>query len=65
MIEIDGHRHDWKPSMTVAELLASKGQLNDCYVVQMNDQYIAKNDFEKVQVPDNARIVKVHIIAGG
>lgn len=65
MIELDGHKRPWYEGMTVADLLADLANGDRYAVVRVNQTYVARPDFDRRTIPDNAQIYLIPLIAGG
>jgi thiamine biosynthesis protein ThiS len=65
MIYLDGKEMLWHDGMTVADLLK---QIRDSHlyaVVRVNDTVVSQPNFETHQIPDQAEISLIPMIAGG
>ncbi|MBI5579227.1 MAG: MoaD/ThiS family protein [Deltaproteobacteria bacterium] len=52
--------------MTVADVLKEIGDEADaCPVVRVNDHYVSRPNFDQTNIPDNAQIFLIPMIAGG
>ena len=65
MIRFAGNRMDWEPGTTLANLMAAVDKGGLYAVVRLNGKLVSRPDFEKTQVPDNADIEPLPLIAGG
>ncbi|WP_455392373.1 sulfur carrier protein ThiS [[Eubacterium] cellulosolvens] len=62
---MNGNKMDWRPGLTVEEILASLAEAFSIVVVKVNGQPILKKHFSTFEVPDGAEVNTVEIIAGG
>jgi sulfur carrier protein len=65
MIRVAGKDHPWREGMTVADLLAERGETQDYPVVRVNDHYISRPNFAATTIPDKAEVFLIPMIAGG
>lgn len=65
MISLDEDQMPWHDGMTVADLLASVPHSHQYAVIKVNGRYVSRPDFEKYEIPDNAEIRLIPMIAGG
>lgn len=65
MITIDDQPMQWHPGLTLAEALAALPDSHLYAVVRMNGRLISRPDFTRTEVPDNAVIDPLPLVAGG
>lgn len=66
MIRVAGIERPWHAGMTVADVLKEIGDEADaCPVVRVNDHYVSRPNFDQTNIPDNAQIFLIPMIAGG
>jgi len=65
MITVNGEPLDWKPGMTVQDVLDAKRYTFRMIGVWINDRPIPKNEFSTTEVPDGAVVQAVHMVSGG
>jgi sulfur carrier protein len=65
MIRVAGKEYPWREGLTVADLLAERGELQDYPVVRVNDHYISRPNFAATTIPDQAEVFLIPTIAGG
>lgn len=66
MITMDGKQYAWHPDMDVAQLLLAHVEKPEQYaVIRLNDKLVSRPVFKETQVPDNAEVVLIPMIAGG
>jgi len=65
VIVLDGEARPWRSGMTVAELLKAVEDGHQCAVVKVNGRYVSRPEFMKYEIPDNAEIRLIPMIAGG
>jgi sulfur carrier protein len=65
MIRVAGGEHPWREGMTVAELLAERGDAHDYPVVRINDHYVSRPNFAATTIPDESEVFLIPMIAGG
>jgi thiamine biosynthesis protein ThiS len=65
MIRLNDKRFPWHAGMTIADLLARRDDREQYAVIKINGSYVAKPNFDTYQIPDNAEIYLIPMIAGG
>lgn len=65
MIEVDGQKMPWHPSMTLESLLKKVDHKGLCAVVRLNGKLVSSPNFGKTVVQDNDTIQTLPLIAGG
>jgi thiamine biosynthesis protein ThiS len=65
MIYLDGKEIPWHDGMTVADLLRQIGDSHPYAVVRVNDTVVSQPKFDMHQIPDQAEISLIPMIAGG
>ena len=65
MITVDGKEWPWHEGMTVADLLKNIKNSHVYAVVRINETFVSKPNFETHQIPDQAEIILIPMIAGG
>jgi thiamine biosynthesis protein ThiS len=66
VIRVAGKERPWREGMTVADVLQElAGESAACPVVRVNDHYISRPNFDQANIPDNAQIFLIPMIAGG
>ncbi len=65
MITLDDDQMPWHDGMTVADLLASVPDGDQYAVIKVNGRYVSRPEFNKFEIPDNAKIRLIPMIAGG
>ncbi len=65
MIKLDEDQIPWQDGMTVADLLESVPDGHQYAVIKVNDRYVSRPDFKQYEIPDNAEIRLIPMIAGG
>ena len=65
MITVGDDKRPWSEGLTVADILADLDDGDTYAVVRVNDEYISRPNFGKTQVPDEAQIYLIPMIAGG
>lgn len=58
-------RLDWKPGMTVRDVLDAMGYSYPLITVSVNDKVVETDDYEHFTIPDNAEITIFHLAHGG
>jgi len=64
-LEVNGRTVDWVENETVKQLLKRVKYTFPLVVVKINDKVVPRKDFTDVTVPDNSKIVVIHMIGGG
>lgn len=65
MIYLDGKEMSWHEGMTVADLLKQMSDSHSYAVVRVNDMVVSRPHFDTHQIPDQAEISLIPMIAGG
>ncbi|MBI5542991.1 MAG: sulfur carrier protein ThiS [Deltaproteobacteria bacterium] len=65
MITVNGDPLKHKPGMTVRDILKERGYVFPLLVVRINGALIARDDFDRAQVPDEADVQVIHLMSGG
>jgi sulfur carrier protein len=65
MITVNGERMDWRPGMTVAEILKIRNYIFRMLVIQVNGELVKRGTYDKAVVPDGADVEVIHMISGG
>ena len=61
----DRDRLDWRPGMTVRDVLTAMGYSYPLITVSINGEVIDREDYERTTVPDEAEITIFHLAHGG
>jgi thiamine biosynthesis protein ThiS len=64
-IEVNGKNVEWIDNETVEQLLKRMKYTFPLVVVKINEKVIPKKDFSITNIPDNSKIVVLHMISGG
>ena len=56
---------EWKPGLTVEEILKNLEEDLSIVVVKVNGRPILKKEYSTFEVPDGAEVYTIDIIAGG
>ena len=64
MITVNGKQMEWRPGLTVEEILK---YLKNVYpvIVKVNRKPILKKQYSTFEIPDGAEVNTIDIIAGG
>ena len=65
MIRVNGKQHAWHEGMTIKDLLHELNDAHHYAVVRIDDKYVSRPYFNKVQIPDEAEVFLLPMIAGG
>jgi sulfur carrier protein len=66
MIRVNDQYHvDYRPGMTVQDLLDALKFSFKMIVVKVNGQVVLRKDFGTTEVPDGAEVQAIHLISGG
>ncbi len=65
MINVAGKQIEWHPGMTIADLLELIDAAHPYAVVRINETYVTRPNFERTEIPDNARVFLIPMVAGG
>jgi thiamine biosynthesis protein ThiS len=61
----DRDRVDWRPGMTVQDLLDAMGYSYVLITVTVDDELVAEHDYGHHELPDGARVTVFHLAHGG
>jgi sulfur carrier protein len=64
-IEVNQKNVEWVKNETVEQLLKRMKYTFPLVVVKINEKVIPKKDFPTTIIPDNSKIVVLHMISGG
>ncbi|MBN1128491.1 MAG: sulfur carrier protein ThiS [Chitinispirillaceae bacterium] len=56
---------EWKPGMTVRDVLNVMGYDYALITVTVNDRLVPHDDYDSWQVPDRAEVIAFHLAHGG
>lgn len=65
MIKVGEREVPWRQGMTVADLLRDLQDPFPYLVVRINGKTVSRPNFEKTEIPDNAQIFLIPMVAGG
>ncbi|GAB6280930.1 MAG: sulfur carrier protein ThiS [Thermovirga sp.] len=65
MITVNGEKMEWKSGMTVQDIISEKRYVFPLLAAWINGTSIARDDFDTVQVTDEANVQIIHMISGG
>ncbi|KPK75256.1 MAG: hypothetical protein AMJ79_11890 [Phycisphaerae bacterium SM23_30] len=65
MITVNSKELPWLPGMTVADVLKAMNYSYALIAVSVNDQFIARDDYDTFVVEDEADVKALHICHGG
>jgi thiamine biosynthesis protein ThiS len=66
MIRVNNqYQVEWRPSMTVQDLLDELKFTFRMIVVKVNGQVVLRPDYATTLVPDGAEVQALHLISGG
>ncbi len=65
MITVNGNKMTWFKGITIEHILNNLGNKFPIIVVKVNGRYIPKKEHNTFEIPDNAEVNTVDIIAGG
>ena len=65
MIKLDEDQMPWHRGMTVTDLLGLVPDGHKYAVVKVNGRYVSRPEFKRYEIPDNAEIRLIPMIAGG
>ena len=65
MITVDGKKFPWRQGLDVEQMLEYVEKPEQYAVVRLNGKLVSRPVFKKTQVPDNAQVVLIPMVAGG
>ena len=61
----DQYDVDYRPGMTVRDLLNALNFSFKMIVVKVNGEVVLRKDFDTTPIPDGAEVQAIHLISGG
>ena len=65
MITVDGKKFPWHRGMNIDQLLEYVEKPEQYAVLRLNGKLVSRPVFKRTEVPDDARVVLIPMIAGG
>ena len=65
MITVNTEPMEWRPGMTVKDVLKEKEYTFPLVGVWIDDEPVPRDDFPHTEVPDGAKVQVIHSISGG
>jgi thiamine biosynthesis protein ThiS len=65
MITVNDNKIEWYEGMTIKDMLNMIGNTQFCAAVRLNGKLVSSPSFENKEIPDNAIIYILPLIAGG
>ncbi len=65
MITVNGDPLDWRPGLTIAEILKLRNFIFRMIAVQVNGEPVRRGTYDSAVVPDGADVQVIHMISGG
>lgn len=65
MITVNDDPLDWRPGLTVAEILKLRNYIFPMVAVQVNGELVRRGAYDKTPVPDGAVVQVIHMMSGG
>ena len=65
MIRVNGEEMEWRPGLTVKDILEAKRFVFPMIGVWINDKPIPRGKFETTTVNDGDEVQVIHMISGG
>ena len=65
MISVNGQPLEYKPGMTVADVLKARNFIFRMLAVSVNGELVPRKAYEATVVPDGADVQVIHMISGG
>ena len=65
MITVDGKKFPWRQGLDVEQMLEYVEKPEQYAVVRLNGKLVSRPVFKKTQVPDDAEVFLIPMIAGG
>jgi thiamine biosynthesis protein ThiS len=65
MITVGEQQIAWQSGMTLSQVLDAIAEGHNYAVVRLNGKLVAHPDFSTTQVPDNAHVMPIPMVAGG
>jgi len=64
-VTVNGRSVEWEEKMTVQRLLEKMKFSHRLFIVKMNDDIIKKELYSTLNVPENAQLTILRLVAGG
>jgi sulfur carrier protein len=65
MIRVNGDPMEWRPGMTVRDVLKERNYRFPLLIVSINEAIIPRGAYDITVVPDEASVHVVHLTSGG
>jgi len=65
LITVNGNKMEWRPGLTIEQVLKNLSDIFPIIVVKVNGKPVSKKEFKTFEIPNNADIATIEIIAGG
>lgn len=65
MIRVNGEEMEWRPGLTVKDILEAKRFVFPMIGVWINDKPIPRDKFETTTINDGDEVQVIHMISGG
>lgn len=65
MIKVNGEPRDWRPGLTVADVLADVELKFPIYTVRLDGKIISRDRYGSTEVRNGSELDIIYIIAGG
>ena len=65
MITVNSVPLEWRPGLTVADILKIRNYIFRMIAVQVNGELVRRGSYDTAVVPDGADVQVIHMISGG
>ncbi len=65
MITVNGDPLEWRPGLTIADILKIRNYIFRMIAVQVNGELVRRGSYDTAVVPDGADVQVIHMISGG
>ena len=65
MITVNGDPLEWRPGLTIADILKIRNYIFRMIAVQVNGELVRRGNYDTAVVPDGADVQVIHMISGG
>jgi sulfur carrier protein len=65
VITVNNEPMEWRPGLTVADVLKIRNYIFRMLVIQVNGELIKRGTYEAAVIPDGATVDVIHMISGG
>lgn len=65
MIRVNGREADWRPGMTIRDIMKARGYTAPRIIVKVNGELVRQEQWDTHRVDDGDDLQILHMVAGG